>query len=70
MYLSDQMLRNLAPREMAGDQQRAADEQLGRITAAAARWSHRVAAQVHSAATPVQHGTVLARGPDQARRPT
>ena len=52
MYLSDQMLRNLAPREIAGSQQRAADEQLGRIAAAVARWSHRVAAQVHTAAAP------------------
>ena len=56
MYLSDQMLRNLAPREMAGSQQRAADEQLGRIAAAVARWSYRVAAHVHAApAPPTRH---------------
>ena len=56
MYLSYQMLCNLAPREMTASQSREADEQLGRITAAVARWSHRVAAQVHfAAAMPVRH---------------
>ena len=50
MYLSDQMLRNLASREMAGSQQRAADEQLGQIAAAVARWSHRATAAVRAAA--------------------
>jgi hypothetical protein len=66
MYLSDQMLRNLAPREMAGSQQRAADEQLGRIAAAVARWSHRVAARVHSApAVPVRHAHHRAAQPSR-----
>ena len=56
MYLSDQMLRNLAPREMTASQQRESDEYLGQITAAMARWSHRVAAQVHAvAALPSRH---------------
>ena len=52
MYLPDQMVLNLAPREMTADQQRQADEQLGQITAAVARWSYRVAAQLHAAAAP------------------
>jgi hypothetical protein len=43
MYFSDQMLRNLTHREMTAAGQREADEQLGQIVAAVARWGHRVA---------------------------
>lgn len=50
MYLPYQMLSNLAPHGMAANQQREADEQLGRIAAGVARSGHRVAAQVHAAA--------------------
>ena len=57
MYLSDQMLRNLTPREMTASQQRESDEQLGQIAAALTRWGHRVTAQVHAAAArPGRHG--------------
>lgn len=57
MYLSDQMLRNLAPRETTASQQRENDEYLGQIAAAMARWSHRVAARVQAvAALPSRHG--------------
>lgn len=57
MYQSDQMLRNLASREMTSDQQREVDEQRGQIAAAVTRWSQRVASQVHAAAArPARHG--------------
>jgi hypothetical protein len=56
MYLSHQMLSNLAPRTTTAGQQREADEQLGQVAAAVARWRHRVAAQVHAvAARPGRH---------------
>jgi hypothetical protein len=51
VYLPDQMLRNLTPREMTAGEQRKADEQRGQIAAAVARWVHRVAAQAHAVAT-------------------
>jgi hypothetical protein len=50
MYLPYLMLRNLAPRGMTAGEQREADEQLGQITAAVARWGRRVAAQAHAVA--------------------
>ena len=57
MYLSHEMLSNLAPREMTASEQRQADEQLGQVAAAVARWGHRLAAQIHAAATlPAQGG--------------
>ena len=49
MFLPDQMLRNLTPREMTAHEQREADEQRGQVAAAVARCSHRVAARVHAA---------------------
>ncbi len=52
MYLSYQMLSNLAPREMTAGEQRETDEQLGQIVAAVTRWGHRVTARVHAAAAP------------------
>jgi hypothetical protein len=39
------MLRNLAPRDMTRGEQREADEQLGQLAAAVARWGDRVAAR-------------------------
>jgi hypothetical protein len=57
VYLSYQMLSNLAPREMTSCEQREADEQLGQIAARVTRWGHRVAAHVHAvAARPDRHG--------------
>jgi hypothetical protein len=57
MYLPDQMLRNLTPREMTVGEQREADEQRGQVAAAVARWFHRVAAQAHAvAARPARQG--------------
>lgn len=47
MYLSYQLLRNLAPQSITPAQQRAADEQLGRIAATLAR---RARADRHGAA--------------------
>jgi hypothetical protein len=52
MYVPDQMLRNLAPRELTAGQQREADEQLGQISASVTRYVHRVAARVHAVAAP------------------
>ena len=74
MYLSDQMLRNMTPREMTASQQRESDEQLGQITATAARWSQRVAAQIHAVAVrPARHGHQLTAfrkaGPARCRAP-
>lgn len=48
MYLPYVMLRNLAPGGMTADEQRAADEQLGRIVAAVARRRRRVTARAES----------------------
>ena len=45
MYIPYLMLRSLMPAEMTADEQRAADEQLGRIVAALARRGRRVAAR-------------------------
>ncbi len=41
-YLPDQMLRNLAPRQMTNAQQREADEQLGTVVAAFSRGTGRI----------------------------
>jgi hypothetical protein len=48
VYLPYVMLRNLAPGGMTAAEQRAADEQLGRIVAAVARRRRRVAARAES----------------------
>ena len=74
MYLSDQMLRNLTPREMTASQQRESDVQLGQATAALTRWGRRLAAQLHAAAArPARHGhrpTVFRKaGPVRHRAP-
>jgi hypothetical protein len=68
VYLSYQMLSNLAPREMTADEQREIDEQLGQLAAAVARWGHRVAAQVHAVAGSPS-GPRLRRHPVRARCP-
>ncbi len=52
MYIPYLMLRNLAPGAMTAAEQRAADEQLGRIVAVLARRSRRVAAQVRAVTAP------------------
>jgi hypothetical protein len=71
VYFSYLMLRNLAPRGMTAGEQREADEQLGQIAAAAARWGHRLAAQVHAVAAqppPDRHRPAARRRAGPARR--
>jgi hypothetical protein len=61
MYMPDQMLRNLAPREMTAAEQREADEQRGQIAAAVARWGHRVAVRARAIALPAARAGTSAR---------
>jgi hypothetical protein len=62
------MLRDLVPGQMTADERRQADEQLGRLAAAATRRGRRVAGQVHALAARARHQPAAFRKDGSPRR--